>query len=252
VSFNVSADDYLSFMARYSGPLAVRFADLAGVTSGQRALDVGCGPGTLTAELVSRLGPGAVCAVEPSGSFAKAARQRLPGAGISQAVAEQLPLRDESVDVALAQLVVHFMTDPVTGLREMGRVTRRGGTVGACVWDHGGDRGPLSVFWPAARDLDPAVTDESGLAGVREGHLPALMSAAGLGRVRAGSLTVHATFGDFEQWWRPFTLGVGPAGAYTTSLPAEHAAALRERCRELLPPGPVEVAAVAWAAVGEP
>ena len=124
MSFNVSADAYLRFMGRYSEPLSAQFADLAGVRGGQRVLDVGCGPGALTAELVSRADAGAVSAVEPSASFAAAARDRLPGVDIRQSSAEQLPFPDAGFDAALAQLVVHFMADPVTGLREMGRVTR--------------------------------------------------------------------------------------------------------------------------------
>ena len=64
MSFDVSADAYTRFMGRYSEPLAARFADLAGVRPGQRALDVGCGPGALTAELAGRLGAGEVCAID--------------------------------------------------------------------------------------------------------------------------------------------------------------------------------------------
>src|SRR5579859_4600193 len=122
MSFDVSADAYLRFMGRYSEPLAPQFADLAGFGRGQRALDVGCGPGALTAVLVSRAGAEAVSAVEPSASFVAAARERLPGADVRQAAAERLPFPDGVFDVVLAQLVVHFMTDPVTGLREMARV----------------------------------------------------------------------------------------------------------------------------------
>ena len=133
MSFDVGADAYTRFMGRYSEPLAARFADLAGVRPGQRALDVGCGPGALTAELAGRLGAGEVCAVDPSESFAGAAGERLPGVTVSVAAAERLPFPDGAFDAVLAQLVVHFMADPVAGLREMGRVTRRGGVVGACV-----------------------------------------------------------------------------------------------------------------------
>jgi hypothetical protein len=118
------------------------------------------------------------------------------------------------------------------------------------VWDHGADRGPLSLFWRAARDLDPAAPDESGLAGVTEGHLATLFAQAGLGRARAATLTVRVRHASFEQWWEPFTLGVGPAGAYVASLTAEGRMALREHCRQLLPGGPVEVSASAWGAVG--
>jgi ubiquinone/menaquinone biosynthesis C-methylase UbiE len=181
VSFDVGADAYLRFMGRYSEPQAVRFADLADLSRGQQALDVGCGPGALTAELVRRLGADAVRAVDPSASFVAAARERLPGVEISRSAAEQLPFPDGVFDAVLAQLVVHFMADPVAGLREMGRVASPGGTVAACVWDHASGRGPLAVFWRAVLELDPAARDESGLAGVREGQLASLFAEAGLG-----------------------------------------------------------------------
>ncbi len=113
MSFEVSADAYLRFMGQYSEPLAVRFADLAGVGPGQRVLDVGSGPGALTAELVRRTGADAVSGAEPSASFARAVRDRLPGVDVRQATAERLPFPDDAFDVALAQSVVHFMADPV-------------------------------------------------------------------------------------------------------------------------------------------
>ena len=249
VSFDVSADAYLRFMGRYSEPLAVQFADLTGIGPGQRVLDVGCGPGALTAELVSRTGPDAVSAVEPSASFAAAARERLPGVDVRGATAERLPFPDGAFDAALAQLVVHFMTDPAAGLREMARVTRPGGVVSACVWNHAEGRGPLGVFWQAARQLDPAADDESDLPGVREGHLAALFAQAGLNGTQVSTLTVAASYASFEDWWEPFTLGVGPAGAYVASLTPDRQAALRDQCRHLLPAGPVEIHASAWAAV---
>ena len=118
MSFDVSADAYLRFMGQYSEPLAVQFADLAGVRAGQRLLDVGCGPGALTAELVRRVGPDAVSAVEPSASFAAAAGERLPGVDVRRSAAEQLPFPDDVFDAALAQLVVHFMTGPPPGTAE--------------------------------------------------------------------------------------------------------------------------------------
>jgi SAM-dependent methyltransferase len=249
VSFDVSADAYLRFMGRYSEPLAEQFADLAGVGPGQRLLDVGCGPGALTAELVRRAGADAVSAVEPSASFAAAVYTRLPGVDVRRSEAEQLPFPDDAFDATLAQLVVHFMTDPVLGLREMGRVTRPGGVVAACVWDHAGGRGPLTAFWSAARELDPAARDESGLAGAREGHLASLFAQAGLGQAEATTLTVRVRHASFEQWWEPFTLGVGPAGAYAASLTPGRQDELRERCRRLLPDGPVEISATVWAAM---
>jgi hypothetical protein len=120
--------------------------------------------------------------------------------------------------------------------------------VAACVWDHAGDRGPLAAFWSAVRQLDPAADDESGLPGVREGHLASLFTQAGLDQVSVTTLTVRVRQASFDDWWEPFTLGVGPAGAYVASLTPDHRTALREQCRRLLPAGPGEIAATAWAA----
>ena len=250
MSFVVGADAYDRFMGRYSMPLAPQFADFARIEAGRRALDVGCGPGALTSELVERLGAESVSAVDPSPPFVDAARERHPGVDVRLAVAEELPFEDGAVDAALAQLVVHFMSDPVAGLREMSRVTATAGVVAACVWDHGGGQGPLSVLWEAALELDPNVTDESDLAGAREGHLAQLLEEAGLTGIDDTVLSVVVEHGSFEEWWEPFTLGVGPAGSYTASLDAGGQARLRERCRELLPPAPFSITARAWAARG--
>jgi SAM-dependent methyltransferase len=251
VSFrSTAADAYGSFMGPYAEPLAAPFAEYAGVRGRQRALDVGSGPGALTAEFVSRLGIGAVCAVEPSPTFAAAVRQRLPGVAVSRADAEHLPFADRVFDVVAAQLVVHFMADPARGLREMRRVTRPGGTVAACVWDYGGGRGPASTLWRGAGELGWSVRDESELPGVREGHLTTLLAEAGLGDLEAETLTVTVRYPSFEHWWQPLTLGVGPAGTYVASLDAGRRAALRQHCRTLLPAGPIEIRASAWTAAG--
>ncbi len=250
MAFEVAADAYDRFMGRYSVQLSPQLADLAGVRGGQRVLDVGCGPGALTAELVRRLGPAAVAAVDPSESFVAAARERYPGVNVLRAPAERLPFPDHAFDVALAQLVVHFMSDPIAGLAEMARVTRRDGVVAACVWDHGGGQGPLSLFWQAARELDPEVDDESRRAGAREGHLGELFEAAGVREIEETVLSVGLEHRSFEEWWEPFTRGVGPAGAYVASLRAERRAELREICRSLLPSPPFELTPRAWAARG--
>ena len=250
MSFAVAADAYDRFMGRYSIPLAPQLAELACVRPGQRALDVGCGPGALTGELVARLGAERVVAVDPSEPFVIAARERHPGVDVHHATAEELPFSDDEFDVSLAQLVVHFMADPVVGLREMARVTRPGGFVVASVWDHAGGRGPLSLYWTAVRQLDPAAPDESALAGARRGHLTELFTSAGLDDVEESDLAVDVEHASFDAWWEPFTLGVGPAGAYVAGLGPAGRDELRERCRQLAPAAPFTLDAHAWAARG--
>jgi SAM-dependent methyltransferase len=249
MSFAVPAD-YDRCMGRYSVPLAPQLADFADVGAGQSALDVGCGPGALTSELVRRLGPGAVTAVDPSEPFVAVVRERCPGVDARCAAAESLPFPTGAFDVTLAQLVVHFMADPMTGLGEMRRVTRDQGVVAACVWDHAGDQGPLIPFWKAVRHMDPDVRDQSQLAGAREGHLGELFRAAGLHDVEETSLAVSVEHPSFEEWWEPFTLGVGPAGSYTRSLDADAREELRKVALAGLPAAPFVVTARAWAARG--
>lgn len=253
MTFLVAAEAYDRFMGRYSGPLAGELIESAGVGDlprGARVLDVGCGPGALTTRLVERLGAEHVSAVDPSPPFLDALRSRLPGVDARPASAEDLPFDDGAFDAALAQLVVQFMSDPVAGLREMARVTRPGGVVAACVWDHAGGGGPLTTFWRAARDVDPRAPGEDTRAGTREGDLPRLLRQAGLADVDSGSLTVTVRHETFEQWWEPYTAGVGPAGAYLARLDDGARAAVRDRCADLLGPAPFDVTATAWCARG--
>jgi len=248
--FAVAAGAYDRFMGRYSSPLAPVFADFASVVSGLRCLDVGCGPGSLTAELANRVGADSVSAVDPSEPFVAAVAQRFPGVEVLQATAEDLPFDDDVFDSTLAQLVVHFMADPVAGLREMRRVTKPGGVVAACVWDMGGRQGPLSKFWAGVDELYPGRAGESERPGTREGHLSALLGEAGLEDITDTLISVTVQHESFDEWWEPFTMGVGPAGAFVASLDKQEEKALRDYFRSLFRDAPFLVGAGAWAARG--
>ncbi len=247
MSFEVAADAYGRFMGRFSEPLAPGFADLAEVVAGQRVLDVGAGPGALTTELVRRVGVAGVSAVDPSPPFVDALRTRLPGIDAGRGTAEDLPFPDRAFDATLAQLVVHFMRDPVAGVREMVRVTAPGGVVAACVWDHDGARSPLSTCWSAVSALDPGAVDEAGLPGARAGDLARIFVEAGLDDVTESELSVEAAFETFEEWWEPYTFGIGPLGECVAGLDATSRARLRSRCAEALPAPPFTVRATVWA-----
>jgi SAM-dependent methyltransferase len=250
--FKVAPESYDRFMGRYSVSLAGEFVTFAGVEPGMRALDVGCGPGALSAALVELVGAASVVGVDPSEPFAEACGARL-GIEVEVAPAETLPFADDEFDVALAQLVVNFMADAPAGVREMTRVTRPGGAVGACLWDYRGGMTMLRTFWDAAREVAP---ERAGAAAeatyMGEGELAALWREVGLEDVRDGAINVAASYRDFDDLWQPFTLGVGPAGAFTASLEADAQAALRDALRARLGvgEGPFELTARAWAVRG--
>ena len=253
MQFSGPAEHYDRFMGRYVPRLAVELADAAGIADGMRALDVGCGPGGLTHELVARLGAENVAAVDPAEQFAAACRERHPGADVRVGGAEELPWEDGAFDASLASLVVAFMRDARAGTREMARVTKPGGVVAACMWDvPGGGMQMLSTFWRAVRSVTPGVEGEQTRVGFHEGEIADLLRQAGLEDVQDGMLVTGAHYGDFDDFWDPFTFAVGPSGNHLRSMSAEHQDAVRRECFALLgePSGPFDLEARAWYARG--
>jgi SAM-dependent methyltransferase len=255
-TFHASADAYDRLVGRYGTQLASALIGFAGVEPEMRALDVGCGPGALTAALAGRLGTASVGAADPSESFVEACRARVPGVDVVVASAEALPFADATFDAALSQLVVNFMRDAEAGVLEMVRVTRPGGVVASCVWDYAGEMTLLRAFWDAAREIDPeraAAADEGVvMRWCAEGELAELWRATGLDDVRFGPLVVSATYADFQDLWSPLPTGVAPSGAFCKSLDEDQRAALHDAYRRHLGvgDGPFELTARAWAVAG--
>ena len=254
MSFAISGGDYDRFMGRYSERLAPAFADFAGVEAGLLVLDVGCGPGALTAELARRAGAEQVAAADPAEHFVEACRARVPGADVRAASAEALPFEDGGFDVALAQLVLNFLRDADAGAAEMRRVVRGGGTVAACTWAADGGMEMLRVFWGAAAELvDPSAGDaESRMRYRTREELAELAAGAGLADVEIERLPVEASYEGFDDFWEPVTSAPGPVGAFYGRLDEGQRAQVREECRRRLgdPAGPFTLAAAAWAVRG--
>lgn len=243
--FDVPADAYDRYMGRFSRPLARTFAEWLGLDPPMHALDVGAGTGALTSVLLDRLGAGSVTAIEPSPPFAAALIERFPGLPVVIATAEQLPVQDAQFDLVAAQLVVHFMADPVRGLEQLARAAGQQGRVAACVWQSEGC-GPADAFWAAARAVDPEAPDESHRPGVQPGELVSLFEAAGMREVEETVLSVTVRHESFEAWWEPFESGAGPGGAFLVSQPSDVRRQIRAAARVTLGAGPFATTAKAW------
>jgi SAM-dependent methyltransferase len=252
------AEAYQQYMGRWSRPVAARFLDWLAPAPGRRWLDVGSGTGALSETILARCAPAAVLGVEPSPAFVAHATNAVRDSRASFRLgdAQHVPVQDASFDVVVSGLVLNFVSDPAAALAEMSRVARPGGVIGAYVWDYAGGMQMTRFFWDAAVDQNPAAEaqDEGRLFPVcRPEPLARLFGDAGLDDVRATAIDVATRFTGFDDFWRPFLAGVGPAPAYAMSLDDAARSALRERLRNRLPAGAdgsIPLLARAWAVRG--
>ena len=252
------SDAYELFMGRWSrrlAPLLVKYASIAGQDA---VLDVGSGTGALAFAIAEAVPAASVTGIDPSSAYVQYAQSRSPSDRVRFQVgdAQALEFRDPTFDKTVSLLVMNFIPDPAKALREMIRVTRPGGVVAAAVWDYADGMQMLRVFWDEAVALDPAIAarDERHMPLCKRGELAALWRAGGLHDVEEQPITIETTFTSFDDYWRPFLGGQGPAGAYARSLSESKRAALETRLRRRLlgarQDGPIELKARAWAVKG--
>jgi len=253
-----AGDAYERFMGRWSGTLAPRLVQFAGVRDGDVILDVGSGTGALTAAAVHAAPSSPIIGIDPAEQYVAFAQARHLGSRVGFEVgdAQQLRFADRRFDRTLSLLVLNFIPDRAKALTEMIRVTRPGGTVAAAVWDYGGGMDMLRVFWDEAVALRPDMEtrDERHMPLCRRGDLAALWRGRGLQNVTEGALTIETRFTSFDDYWSPFLAKQGPAGAYVAELRASEREQLRLRVhRRLLgdgPDRPIVLSARAWAVKG--
>jgi SAM-dependent methyltransferase len=253
-----SGDPYEKYVGRWSSRVAPLFLSWLNIPAGRKWLDVGCGTGALCAAIVDHCSPSSVFGVEPSEGFLKTARERLAGrAELRRGSATEIPLDDASVDVVVSGLVLNFVPDPRAALAEMSRVTVNGGAIGAYVWDYAGKMELMRFFWDAAVELNPG--DAPDVVSMDEGvrfplcrpeALVELFVSSGLNGVEVAAIDISTPFASFEDYWRPFLGGQGPAPAYAMSLDETTRARLRDRIRERIPieaDGTISLTARVWA-----
>lgn len=246
---------YEQYVGRWSRQVAPRFLSWLNIPAGRRWLDVGCGTGALCAAVLDRCSPSSVAAIEPSEGFLRTAKENLAGrVALHQGSATAIPLNDASVDVVISGLVLNFVPDQRAALLEMARVTAKGGTIAAYVWDYAGKMELMRHFWAAAVELNPdaAKLDEGVRFPLcRPEALQELFASTGLEEVETKPIDIPTPFASFDDYWQPFLGGQGPAPAYAMSLDETARIRLREHIRERLPiaaDGSISLNARAWAA----
>jgi SAM-dependent methyltransferase len=251
-----AGDSYDIYMGRWSRQIAPEFLDWLDLSNGLDWLEIGCGTGALSAAILQRWKPTSLLSIDPSEGFIATARRNVTDSRASFEVgdAQALDVESASKDVVVSALAVNFIPDRQKGLAEMKRVTRQGGTIAFYVWDYpGGGVQFMREFWKAATALDPAASD---LAEVKrfpfctpEG-LTDLVKQAGLVSVEHRAIEQPAVFKDFDDYWRPFTLGAGPAPGYCVKLDPEARERLRVKLSDTLPraeDGSIKLKLRAWA-----
>ncbi len=177
-------------------------------------LDVGCGSGAFTEQIVERCAPAEVHGVDPAEGQLAFARTR-PAARkaifrVGDALA--LPFDDNRFDTAVMALVIHFVPDPAKAVAEMVRVARPGGIVSAYVWDYSTGASPMTLIRQelAAMGSKPATPPGHRVTGIES--LRALWSAAGLADTDTREIPVTRNFADFDEYWTITTrVALGPS-----------------------------------------
>jgi len=250
-------DPYEQYVGRWSRQVAARFLAWLQAPAGKRWLDVGCGTGALCAAIADNCAPSSLVGLEPSEGFRKAAAAHLgEKATVLAGSAAAIPLDEASIDVVVSGLVLNFLPDLPAALAEMRRVTARGGTVAAYVWDYAGQMELMRHFWDAAVQADPraaALDEGTRFPLCRPDALAAAFRGAGLLDVRTAAIDLPTNFANFDELWTPFLGGTGPAPAYVVSLDEAARSHLRELLRARLPArvdGSIQLTARAWAVRG--
>lgn len=247
-------DPYEQYVGRWSRQVAPLFLNWLSVPAARRWLDVGCGTGALCAAILDACSPSSVAGVDPSEGFLESARRQLASrATLHRGSATAIPLGNASVDVVVSGLVLNFIPDQPAALAEMARVTGKGGIIGAYVWDYAGKMELMRFFWDAAVKLDASVTQmDEGVRFplCRPDALTELFAGARLEQIEVTAIDIPTPFASFEDYWRPFLGGQGPAPAYAMSLDESARVLLRESIKEripVLPDGSISMTARAWA-----
>ena len=253
-----AGDAYERYVGRWSRVVATEFLRWLAAAPGLAWADVGSGTGALASAILAHCAPSSVRGIDSSTGFLSLARRRITAsnAAFEHGDATRLPWNSGVFDVAVSGLVLNFVSDHGAMVREMARVTRPGGCVGAYVWDYGEGMQMMRHFWDAAIAVSPADSklDQAERFPVcAPGPLRELFERASLKDVEVRAIEIPTVFRDFDDFWTPFLGKTGAAPTYLASATAEVREGIRRALESRLAPargGPLELTARAWAVRG--
>jgi ubiquinone/menaquinone biosynthesis C-methylase UbiE len=227
---------YERMMGRWSKLVGRIFLDWLDPPKNLKWVEVGCGNGAFTEELITRCAPLEVSAIDPSEGQLGFARTR-PGAKLAQfrlGDAQALPFPDNSFDAAAMALFITFIPDPTKAVAEMARVVRPGGIAATYMWDTTNGGVPLAPIEAAIKSMGKTYARASSAASKRDA-MQVLWQGAGLQSVDTTVIRIPITFSSFVDFCESSLVPIGPAGQVIAKMSPDEKDELKARLRERLP-----------------
>jgi len=237
-----SGDPYEYYMGRWSLLAAKLFVGWLSPSSELNWLDIGCGSGALSEVILNNYKPAALIAIDQSEDFVRITQKRLGSRAYCEVgSALSLPLKELSVNITVSGLVLNFIPEPEMSLSEMRRVTDVGGTAAVYVWDYAGKMDFLRYFWDAVVEFKPealSLHESKRFSDWNSAALKKLFQNSGFTRVETSPIEITTHFHDFDDYWKPFLGGQGPAPGFVMSLDRDEKNKLRNALKACLPTRP--------------
>ena len=228
---------YERLMGRWSRRAGDVFLEWLSPAPDLRWLDIGCGTGVFTEQIARHGSPAAVVGIDPSREQVAFAETRagLEAAEFRVGDGQDLPFPDESFDVAVMALVIHFVPDPARAVTEMARVLRPGGLGASYVWDHESGGSPTAAVPVAMKAIGLSPPSPPSPHATFLPALEELWRAAGFAGIATRTITIAVEFEDFEEFWHAMTAPVGSSGSAMAEMSPHDRQRLRAVLQERIP-----------------